>query len=255
MVADVLSSEVPLGSDDLLLWGVDPEFVASVRISVESRHQFISSAVAVALVLIASSTGVVGADELNVVNEVPLQEVLEVLARLVFPKLVISGWISMESLLMAEALVVEDWSLLFQEDEVVARHFIVVPWWVDNRPSISIDPEVIVSAWVSVVRGEDVAAILMSVAGIFVFPGLGVVAADFVSALLVVPLHEVGWVVVVLVFPELVSSCWVSMVRLLVFDVSAEIHVCVYLIYLYNLEIPQLKICTFIQSMTHSLAY
>ena len=93
----------------------------------ESRYQFVSSAVTIALVLIATIACVVGTDEVNVVNKVPFQEVFEVFVWLIFPKLVISGWISMESLLMAEALVVVDWSFLFQEDEVVARHFIVVP--------------------------------------------------------------------------------------------------------------------------------
>jgi len=38
MVTDGLGSEVPLGCDDLFLRWVDPEFVSSVRISVESRH-------------------------------------------------------------------------------------------------------------------------------------------------------------------------------------------------------------------------
>ena len=189
-------------------------------------------------VLVATCVGVVGTDEIDVVNEVPLLEVLEVLMGLIFPKFVFSGWISMVSLLMSEALVVENWSFLLQVHEVVTGNFMVVPCIIDTWPSISIDPEVIVSAWVSMVGGEQGAAMLVSAACVFIVACLGVLAADFVSVLLVVPLHEVGWDVVVLVFPELVAPCWVTMVRFFVVDVSAEIHVCVcvFKIYLYNLR-------------------
>jgi len=69
----------------------------------EGRHQLVSLAVAIAPVLVATIVGVVRTDEVDVVNEVPLQEVLAVSMRVTFPKFVFSGWISMESFLMAKS--------------------------------------------------------------------------------------------------------------------------------------------------------
>jgi len=110
---------------------------------VVSRHQVISPGMTQALELVAFNLFVVGANELSIINEVPFQEVLELFISSIFPEVMSSVWISMISHMMSEASIDENWTLFSQEDKVVARDSVVVPFSILDLCTVSIHVELV----------------------------------------------------------------------------------------------------------------
>jgi hypothetical protein len=100
--------------------------------------------VAQALVLVIAVLLVVRANEVNVINKVPLQIILELLVSLVLPEMVVSLWVSVVGDLMAEASIDHEVSLLSQEEEVVAGDSVEVPGGVLDLSAIGVDVELVV---------------------------------------------------------------------------------------------------------------
>ena len=111
---------------------------------------------------------------------------------------------------MTQTFIVEYWTVLSKEKEVVARDLVEVPFCVLDVCSISIDVELVAVLWVSVVRRNQMVSMVVTVAFVFVFSSFGVVGADEVAWLLVVPDHEVGRGVSLSVFPEFIAPLGIT---------------------------------------------
>jgi hypothetical protein len=225
--ADVGASEIPSVVFDIFVMWVNPEAVVPSWVSMEGGVRPISLSMALAFVVfVLLLVLAVRANEVEVVNELPLSVTIASIVRLHLSEFVLLGRVSVISLLMAETFVAVVIILMFEVDKVVTRDFAEVPSLIGELSTVLVNPESVVSGWISVKGGKQMATVFVTLANEFIVHiiyGI-VVRADEVRVLFEVPDHIVGRAIVLLVMPESIFSGRVSVIGVLVLNVSTVVH-------------------------------